>query len=226
VPTDAKGGEPPASRASTLRGHLDAITTGGFAEGWALDRVAPAALTLRLLDATGEELGRGEANLHRKDLATLGHRHGWCAFRIRLSRPAEKLRGTRLVLQDVGTGLEVHATDAWRMREAKEAPLATVEAITAEDPTVLRSIQQLAGYAPVLASFVERHGIPDFVRTACAYVLGRLPDNRALESYELLLANGAVTPFGLLAMLGESEELRATPRLIASPLHSGFLFAA
>lgn len=209
------------------RGHLDAVTTGGFAEGWAYDRERPAEpLVVRVSDAAGEELGIGRAELHRHDLADLGFRHGWCAFRIRLPRNADKLKGTRLVLQDVATGLELHATESWRIREAKEPALGSIETIAAEDPTVLRSLQQLSGHAPLLVAFVERHGIPDFVRTACAYILGRLPPEPVLDGYERLLSNGAITPFGLLAMLGESEELRATPRLIPSPVHPGFLFAA
>jgi len=216
-----------AGRVIRPRAHLDAVTTGGFAEGWAFDRDNTAEpLLLRVLDAGGEEFGRGHANLHRTDLADGGLRHGWCAFRIRLTRTGDALRGTRLVLQDVATGTEVHASENWRVRDSKETPHGSIESVMAEDPTMLRSLRQLSGYAPVLAAFAERYGIPDFVRTACTFILGRLPEETVLQSYERLLANGAVTPFGLLAMLGESEELRAKPRLIPSPVHPGFPFAA
>lgn len=208
-------------------GHLDAVTSGGFAEGWAYDRENPAeALLVRVVGAGGEELATGRAETYRRDLAEIGFRQGWCAFRIRLPAGVEALSGTRLLLQDVVTGLDLHATSTWRLVEADDAPLASIEAIAAADPTVLRSLLQLSGYAPLLAAFVERHGIPDFVRTACAYVLGRLPPEPVLDGYVQLLANGAVTPFGLLAVLGESEAWRSSPRLIPSPVHPGFLFSA
>jgi hypothetical protein len=144
---------------------------------------------------------------------------------VRLSQTGTQLFGTRLTLVELNGGTEVHSTEEWRLREAREAPLSSIEAIVGEDPTVLRSVLQLSGYAPMMAAFVERHGVKDFVRTAAVYMLGRLPDEVGLESYERLLENGAVTPFGLFAMLGASEELKTAPRLLQSPVHPGFLFA-
>jgi hypothetical protein len=209
-----------------IRGHLDAVTSGGFAEGWAFDSDSPqVVVTVALRAADGTELGRGLANLHRADMADLGFRFGWCAFRVRLSQTGTQLFGTRLTLVELNGGTEVHSTEEWRLREAREAPLSSIEAIVGEDPTVLRSVLQLSGYAPMMAAFVERHGVKDFVRTAAVYMLGRLPDEAGLESYERLLENGAVTPFGLFAMLGASEELKTAPRLLQSPVHPGFLFA-
>ena len=100
-----------------IRGHLDALTPGGVAEGWAFDAAdRDRVLTVQLLDPEDAEIGLGFAGLYRADLAEAGFRHGWCAFRLRLSRPAEALRGLRLSLRDATTGEPIHATDkpAWR----------------------------------------------------------------------------------------------------------------
>jgi hypothetical protein len=72
-----------------IRGHLDAVTSGGFAEGWAFDSDSPqVVVTVALRAADGTELGRGLANLHRADMADLGFRFGWCAFGCGCRRPA------------------------------------------------------------------------------------------------------------------------------------------
>jgi hypothetical protein len=209
-----------------IRGHLDALTPGGFAEGWAYDDATPdAVLTVAVQAPAGEEVARGFANLHRGDLAEVGFGHGWCAFRLRLSRPAEALRGARLSLRDARDGAEIHATDTWRIRQAAEPSGDTIEAIVAQDPTVLRSVQQLSGCRDLLARFLAAHGITDFVRAAYAYVLGRSPDPAGLASYERMLSIGALTPFGLLLLLADSVEFREQPRLLASPASPGFVFA-
>ncbi len=209
-----------------LRGHLDALTRHGFAEGWAFDDAAPeASLAIRLHGPDDAPLAEGVANLHRGDLADVGFRLGWCAFRLRLARPVEELAGARLVLRAAATGAEIAATDAWRLRDAPDGPLASIEAIAAADPTTLRSVQQLSGCAPLLQAFIERHGLPAFLRAAYGYVLGRPADPAGLASYERLLRIGAVTPFGLLVLLAESEEFRREPRLLATPVEPGFVFA-
>jgi hypothetical protein len=210
-----------------IRGHLDALTPAGFAEGWAYDDATPdGVLTVRVQDPAGEELGLGFANLFRGDLAEVGFRHGWCAFRLRLSRPTEALRGARLSLHEATSGAQIHATDAWRIREAAEPTGTAVEAVVAQDPTVLRSVQQLQGCADLFARFVARHGQTEFIRTAYAYVLGRPADAAGLASYERMLRIGALTPFGLLLLLADSVEFREQPRLLASPADPGFVFAA
>jgi hypothetical protein len=209
-----------------LRGHLDALTLNGFAEGWAFDEAAPGVgLGVRLHGPEGEVLAEGVANLHRGDLAEVGFRLGWCAFRLRLARPTAALAGARLVLRAAATGAEIAATDAWRLRDAPDGPLASIEAIAAADPTTLRSVQQLSGCAPLFEAFIAAHGVPAFLRAAYGYVLGRPADPAGLASYERLLRIGAVTPFGLLLLLAESEEFRREPRLLATPAEPGFVFA-
>lgn len=210
-----------------LRGHLDAITRNGFAEGWAFDDAAPlGGLAVRLHGPEEEPLGEGLANLHRGDLAEVGFRLGWCAFRLRLARGPEELAGQRLTLRAAATGEAIAATDTWRVRDAPDGPLTSVEAVAAADPTTLRAVQQLSGCAPLLEAFIARHGLPAFLRAAYGYVLGRPADASGLASYERLLRLGAITPFGLLVLLAESEEFRREPRLLAAPTEPGFVFAA
>lgn len=208
-----------------FRGHLDSLTEAGIAEGWACDDARPdLALTVSIHRDDGAELGRGFAWAFRKDLAELGLRHGWCAFRLRLSEGAEALRGARLILRDCASGAQIHASSTWRVHNGVDAPCATLPQVAAQDPTVLRSLQQLSGCGALFAGFVARHGTADFVRAAHGYVLDRAPDHAALERHDELLRMGAVTPFGLLMLLGETEEFRARPRLLPSPSSPGFVF--
>jgi hypothetical protein len=210
-----------------IRGHLDALTPGGFAEGWAFDDAArDRVLTVRLTGPDEEELGLGQARLYRADLARIGYRYGWCGFRLRLSRPAEHLRGLMLSLRDAATGEAFHATDkaAWAPRPQLDA-CTTLDAVVAQDPTVLRSVEHLAGCAELMAGFLARHGAAEFVRAAHAYVLARPPDAATQASHERLLSRGALTPFGLLLLLAETEEFRRAPRLLMAPTEPGFAFA-
>jgi hypothetical protein len=210
-----------------LRGHLDALSPGGFADGWAFDDARQDhVLIVSIHRDDGAELGRGFAWAFRRDLAELGLRHGWCAFRIRLSEGPDTLRGTRLVLRDGASGAPIHASSTWGVPNVVDTPCSTVEQLAAHDPTVLRSVQQLSGCAALFAGFVARHGTAAFVRAAHGYVLGRSPDGAGLALHEGLLRTGALTPFGLLVMLAETPEFRAEPRLLPSPSDPGFVFAA
>jgi hypothetical protein len=208
-----------------FRGHLDSITQGGIAEGWAFeDARADLVLTVSLHRDDGGELGRGFAWAFRKDLAELGLRHGWCAFRLRLSEGADALRGTRLILRDAVGGAQIHASANWRVPASVDAPCATLPQVVAQDPTVLRGLDQLSGCGALFDAFIARHGAADFVRAAHGYLLDRAPDHANLERHAGLLGMGAVTPFGLLMLLAETEEFRARPRLLASPSSPGFVF--
>lgn len=208
-----------------FRGHLDSLTQGGIAEGWAFDDARPdLALIVSLHREDGAELGRGFAWAFRRDLAEAGLRHGWCAFRLRLSEGAEALRGTRLILRDAASGAQIHASDSWRVPDVQDAPCTTLSQIAAQDPTVLRGLHQLSGCGALFAAFIARHGTAEFVRAAHGYLLDRAPDHATLESHETLLRMGAVTPFGLLMLLAETEDFRAQPRLLPSPASPGFVF--
>lgn len=212
-----------------ITGHLDALTPSGFAEGWAFDKAAPdAVVTVRLCGPADQELGLGLANLHRPDLAEAGLRHGWCAFRLRLALPGpvETLKGTRLALRETTGDTEFWAGTEWRIRESTEAPLDTLARVVARDPTTIANVQELSGCGAILADFVARHGTAEFVRAACLYMLGSPAEEARRAGWERLLRAGAITPFGLLALLAETEEARREKRRLASPADPGFVFAA
>lgn len=209
-------------------GHLDALTSNGFAEGWAYDKAAPDTIvTLCLCGPDDQELGLGLANLHRRDLAEGGLRHGWCAFRLRLALPCpvETLKGTRLVLREAAGGTEIWAGSEWRIRESAEPPLDTLARIVARDPTTITSVHQLSGCGPLFGDFIKRHGTAEFVRAACLYMTGNVSDEARRLGWEQLLRSGAITSFGLLVLLAETEEARRDKRLLASPADPGFVFA-
>jgi hypothetical protein len=111
-----------------------------------------------------------------------------------------------------------------RVREDLDMPCATVKEAVASDPTVLTSLNQLRGCQTLMGQFVTRRGVGEFVRAAYVYVLGRPVDAPALASYGRMLRTGAITPFGLLTVLADSDEFRSRPRLMASPNSPGFVF--
>lgn len=213
-----------------IRASLDALTQGGYAEGWAYDDAALAEpVALRLHGPDGAELGGGLANLYRADLADAGFRYGWCAFRLRLTLPeggVEALKGARLVLREAAGGAEIVATAEWRLRVAADPPLDSVARVVARDPTTIADVQQLSGCDPLFRAFIARHGVAEFVRAASLYILGTPPAEARQASWERLLRAGALTPFGLLVLLAETEEAQREKRRLPSPADPGFVFAA
>lgn len=210
-----------------IRGHLDALTALGFAEGWCFDDERPGhPLDVRVRSPGGEEVAAGHANLHRADLAKVGFGHGWCAFRLRLSIPVEEAVAVPLALH-AGTGEEaVEPPRLLPIRAGADASCNTIAKIVAADPTVTGDIGQLSAHGPVLAAFLARHGVERFIHTAYVYVLGRPADENGIGVYAPLLDLGALSPFGLLALLAASDEFRARPRFLAAPNTPAFVFAA
>lgn len=206
--------------------HLDAVTPGGFIEGWACDVDRPAVtLALRVLLEDGSEAAAGPAEQFREDLMEAQLRYGWCAFRLRTDLPLATLTTQTLRLVESATGAVLHVQPALPVRDGVERDCTTVEAVVAEDPTMLRSIDQLAGCGALFAEFIARDGLPAFIRAAYGYVLGRPADPVGFASYEKLMRRGALTPFGLLALLADSGEFRGRPRLLPSPVQPAFVFA-
>jgi hypothetical protein len=210
-----------------IRGHLDALTAGGFVEGWAFDQEQPTRpLKIRVAGPEGEELALGHAHLFRADLANVDFGHGWCAFRLRLTQPVERVAAMAVSLRAAETDQELHPPSLLKLRDGPEPQGNTLARVVACDPRVVTSIEQLRGYGPVLQEFMERRGIPDFIRTAYLYVLGRPVDEHGIRSYAPLLNIGALTPFGLLALLAASDEFRSRPRLLTAPNTPAFAFGA
>jgi hypothetical protein len=208
-----------------IRGHLDALTRGGFVEGWAFDSDQPGRpLRIRVLGPGEAELALGHAHLYRRDLADVNFGHGWCAFRLRLALPVEEVAELPLSLHAAETDQEILAPRALPIRGGSEPTCDTLAGVVTSDPRLVSSIEQLRGYGPVLQAFMERRGLPNFIRTAYIYVLGRPADEVGLRTYVPLLETGALTPFALLAVLAASDEFRSRPRQLVAPNTSGFAF--
>ncbi|MBI0534663.1 DUF4214 domain-containing protein [Roseomonas sp. KE2513] len=208
-----------------IRGHLDALTPLGFVEGWCFDDEEPdRTLPVLVRSPEGEELAAGHANLFRADLAHVRFGHGWCAFRLRLSLPVEEAAATPLELSVPGNGREIEAPRVLPIRAGAEPSCNTIAKVIAADPTVTGAIEQLRAYGPVLEDFMTRRGIDDFIHTAYVYVLGRPVDLDGLAIYGPLLEMGALSPYGLLALLAASDEFHARPRFLAAPNSPAFVF--
>ncbi len=208
-----------------MRGHIDSLTTTDFIEGWAFDPTHRLpALEVAIVTADGIRAAHGFAHLFRADLADIEFGLGWCAFRLRLAMRASTLREQRLELRALPGGELLHAGESWPIREDVDRTYTRVEQAVEEDPTRLGTIAQLRGCQSLFAQFVKQRGVSEFVRAAYAYVLGRAADPDGLQAYARMLRSGAITPFGLLNVLSESEEFQGRARLLAPPSSPGFLF--
>ncbi len=206
--------------------HLDAVTQHGVIEGWACDPDQPTeSLALAVLLEDGTEVAAGRAELFREDLMEAQLRYGWCAFRLRAALAPDALAAQTLRLVEPATGAVLHVQPSLPIRHATDRDCETVAAVVAEDPTMLRSIDQLAGCGDLFTRFIAREGLSAFIRAAYGYVLGRPADPVGFASYEKLMRRGALTPFGLLSILADSGEFRSRPRLLPSPVQSAFIFA-
>lgn len=201
-----------------IAGRLEKLLPEGFVEGWACDADLPtAALEIEVREAGGETVASGFANLFRDDLADIGVGLGWCAFRLRLARPVETFRDARLTLHAIASAGEIDS--------AQGLPLDPVEAaVTEPDPFSAATIQALRGAETLFDAYRKGLGARAFARVAYLYVLNRRADPESLALNLALLEKGAITPFGLIALLGESQEALSEPRRFASPKAPEFPF--
>jgi hypothetical protein len=216
-------GPRPRTEDRVLRGHIDSLTTADFVEGWAADDDRPA-LRVEVIASEDGKVAEGRAHLFRADLADARLGLGWCAFRLRVQPHANALRRQTLTLRDAETGAAIHARETCPIRDDLDLPCSSVAEAIASDPTVITALAQLRGCEQLLAGFVTRRGVGEFIRAAYVFVLGRPVDAPALSSYGRMLRTGAITPFGLLSVLADSEEFRSRPRQLASPNATGFVF--
>lgn len=202
-----------------IRGRLEKLLLEGFVEGWACDEDRPtAALDIEVREAGGETIASGLANLYRDDLADTRVGLGWCAFRLRLTRPAEALRDARLTLHAAAHETEIDS--------ARGLPLVPGEAELADpDPFSAPNVQALRGAGELFDAYVINEGARAFARVAYLYVLNRRADPEGLALNLALVEKGALTPFGLLTLLAESHEALSEPRRFASPKAPEFPFA-
>lgn len=212
-----------------LHGHIDAVTSSGYVEGWAWDSnrpTRPLTVTVTVMASGGQDIAWGSAHRYRSDLAAARCGIGWCAFRLRLAVTVRDIRNTRLSLLECRSRDLLHCVDPVPFSEDGDVTLTSMTDVTNSDPTVLASIGQLHGCEDVFATFIKRHGVDGFVRTAYVYVLGRAADVSGRTQYGRLLRQGAMTPFSLLLTLSESDEFRSRPRLLSSPNRASFPFHA
>jgi hypothetical protein len=207
-----------------LRGFLDVVTSTGYVDGWAFDTEAPTRPLTLAVRLKAEEVARGIANRFRADLVTSECGTGWCAFRFRIEGPVGRLRRSPSTLVALPSGRVIFEAKRLGLEEDRDPPPASIEDIVRRDPTVVGAIDQLIGCARVFAAMIETRGLEAFIRAAYVYVLGRPADPSGIEAYAGMLASGTLTPFGLVRALSESEEFRATPRLLAAPTEPGFVF--
>ncbi len=209
----------------SLLGHMDALTSTGYLEGWAHDPERPGQpLQLAALAPQGE-IGRGLASFYRWDRADAGCGIGWCAFRLRVEGAVTALRRGLLVLTEAETGTEICRTGQIAMVEDAPAYPSTLAEVARADPTVVHSIDQLRGCGVLFERYLAVHGTDAFVRAAFVYILGRPADGGGLATYAGLLAGGGMSAYGLLKTLYKSDEFAVAPRLLGAPTEPGFVFA-
>lgn len=209
-----------------LRGYLDALTSSGYFEGWALDDGRPLRALPVAVRRDGEVIARGVAHRFRRDLMESGCGTGWCAFRLRALVPAGDLPHTVLTLVAADSGAELHVNPTISCIQDEEKAVDSVESVCALDPTVLAGVWQLRACERLLMGFVRRHGVDQFVRTAYIYVLGRPADDGGLAQYGRAIRLTSLSPVGVLEALADSDEFRAQARPLAAPNVLGFPFAA
>jgi hypothetical protein len=208
-----------------ISGRLEKLFSGGYVEGWAFDSQAPERpLVIDVRTGAGGVIAQGLANLFRDDLADRGEGLGWCAFRLRLAKPAAEFMRHPLALHDKDSG--------FRIDFAAEIPFIDGDVLTGNlgwnvagsDPFVIGSISQLRACEDQFARFVRTKGVNAFVRAAYIYALGRLADPESLAIHGDMMRNGRLAPFRLLKMIADTKEFRSRPRELAAPNAPGFPF--
>jgi len=210
---------------AVLRGHLDTITVSGFIEGWALNISVPLQpLLIAILDGDGTEIARGRADRFRPDLSENALSPGWNGFRVRASVSLLDYRERGLSLYECASERVLHQSKKIKLLEEHDHALTSIEEVISVDPTVLSDIEQLRGCESILGQFLHAKGVEAFIRAAYVYILGRSADREGIGLYGKLLRQAALTPFGLLRTLADSDEFRSRPRQLIVPTMAGFPF--
>jgi hypothetical protein len=207
-----------------LQGHLDNLTSQGYIEGWACDVSAPARALEVGVHWNDTEVAWGLAHRFREDLMGAGCGLGWCAFRLRLGVSAEDIQSGPLRLLERGSGAEIFAVKQIAIIDDGEKSILTLADLAASDPTVIRGLWQLRKCEQLMMHFIRRYGVESFLDAAYAYVLGRAADPTGRVQYTRCIRQATLTPVGILEVLGDSDEFRATARQLAAPNSPGFPF--
>ncbi len=207
-----------------IRAHLDSVTTTRFFEGWAFDPDHPCNPIDIAVLRDGVELAAGLAHRYREDLAEAACGTGWCAFRLRFDGSPKQVSKGTITLIERGSGTELFRTGEVRVIDDSEIAIASFDDLLESDPTSITEIEQLRGCGPVFASFIERHGIPVFLRALYVYLFSRPADIEGIALYDRCLRQGTLTPLGVVDALSKSEEFRGRLRLVKAPWVAGFPF--
>ncbi len=206
-----------------LRGHIDTITSSGYVEGWAVDSERQFSPIHVSVDRMGQCVAEGLAHLYREDLAVVGFSAGWCAFRLHSSLPVASMRNCPLALLDESGTLIGQFSDVGYRFEGFDS-LTDLDMIVNNDPTLLPTLDKLAGCTDIFDNFVKARGIDAFIRAAYVYILGRPVDADGRRGYGKLLRQGGISPYALLHVLSDSDEYRARRPQLTAPTMAGFPF--
>jgi hypothetical protein len=209
----------------TLRGGLDGVCHGGYVEGWAYDvRRQLHPLPVIVIDDRRREVARGLAGGYRKDLAYEGHAAGWCGLRLRLHDDPAKLAWKRMSLVFAKNREQIFRSESIPYLVTDPGRVEGIAGLVAQDPTVIQSLDQLRACDEVFNEYIRARGLQAFVRAAYRYLLSRPADANGLSSSMKHLHDGALSPFGLIQTIADSEEYRSRPRQHCAPIMPAFPF--
>jgi hypothetical protein len=194
-------------------------------EGWAYDvRRQLQPLSVIVIDHRRREVARGLAGGYRKDLAYEGHAAGWCALRLRLSDDPAKLAWNRMSLVLAQTREQIYRSESIPYLVTDTSREGGIAGLVADDPTLIRSLDQLRACEDVFNEYIEVRGVQVFVRAVYRYLLSRPADRNGLSSGVKHLRTGVLSPFGLVQTIADSEEYRSRPRHHCAPTMLAFPF--
>jgi hypothetical protein len=206
------------------RGYIDSVTSLGFVEGWAFDQDDPTRTVNVGIRVEGEVIAGGFALLFREDLMSAGFGLGWCAFRLRLEVPIERVRDGSVDLIERHTGALISSREKLPLIADGEVPATSIGILIEADPTIIKGLWQLRKCENVLMHFIRRHGVETFIDAAYAYVLGRAADHGGRLQYTRCIRQASLSPVAVLEALGDSDEFRGKIRQLAAPKSPAFPF--
>ena len=207
-----------------LRGHLDAITTTGYVEGWAYDENSVGRpLHLEVLH-NDEPIASGLAHLYRSDLVDAGCGTGWCAFRFRFEGSIARLRTGPYLLHEMRSRTRFCETYDLRVLEDGGDEIPSVDALLDDDPTVAVSVEQLRGCSEIFNRYIQAQGVDAFVRRMYSYILNRPADAGGAVLYATHIRRATLTAFQGAQAIADSDEYRSRRPSLAAPTSPGFPF--
>ena len=206
----------------SLVGHLDALLTSGYIEGWICDRTDPGANPEVRVVAGTATIARGFACRFRRDLMEAGLSWGWNSFRLRLAKqppPAPTQPSLRLF-----SGMALVWSGPVRWVHDQDHQYTSVAHLISGDPTQVRDPAMLQGLRNYLKQVHASLGAEAFVRRCYLAILGRAADPSGMAGYTQALATGRAEPFDIVAGLMNSVEFRNRSNGLHPPVLPSFPF--